>query len=245
MAVKYILFDCDNTIVKSEDVAFAACAELVNEVLAKHGINEQFTGESLIAKFVGHNFRGIMEILQDDYNFKLSAEELNAYVSTEVDRVITKLQAKAEPCDGSMEVLTKLYDEKKYKLAVVSSSALRRVQVSIAKTGQDKFFLADEVYSAATSLPKPTSKPDPAIYLHVLDKYDVKPEECVAIEDSMSGATAAVRAKIPLIGYVGAYLTDAKKDEITDKFASLGCTVVMRHWSEFEKCLAAIEAGRV
>lgn len=243
--MKYILFDCDNTLVKSEDLAFEACADLINEVMAKQGINQRFTGETLITSFVGRNFRGMMEVLQDDYKFKLSPEELETYVATEVDRVIAKLQAKAEPCDGSMEVLTKLYDDKKYKLAVVSSSALRRVQVSIAKTGQDKFFPIDEVYSAATSLPMPTSKPDPAIYLHVLEKHGVKPEECVAIEDSMSGATAAVRAKIPLIGYVGAYHTEAKKDEITEKFAGLGCNVVMRHWSEFGKCLAAIEAGRV
>lgn len=186
-----------------------------------------------------------MEVLEKDFNFKLTPEEFESYVRTEVDRVVAKLQAKAEPCDGSMEVLAKLYNDKKYKLAIVSSSALRRVRVSIAKTGQDKFFPADEVYSAATSLPMPTSKPNSAIYLHVLEKHGVKPEECVAVEDSMSGANAALRAKIPLIGYVGVYHTDSTKDEIAGRFADLGCNVVMRHWSEFEKCLAAIEAGSV
>lgn len=213
--------------------------------MAKHGVNQHFTAETLITKFVGRNFRGMMEVLEKDFNFKLAPEEFESYVQTEVDRVVAKLEAKAEPCDGSMQVLTKLYNEKKYKLAIVSSSALRRVRVSIAKTGQDKFFPADEVYSAATSLPMPTSKPNPAVYLHVLEKHGVKPEECVAIEDSMSGATAAVRAKIPLIGYVGLYHSDAKKDEIAGRFADLGCNVVMRHWSDFEKCLAAIEAGGV
>jgi HAD superfamily hydrolase (TIGR01509 family) len=213
--------------------------------MAKHGLNQHYTGESLIVNFVGQNFRGMMTTLQQQFNFKLEQEELETYVQTEVDRVIAKLEAKAEPCDGSMEVLTKLYKDKKYKLAVVSSSALRRVRVSIAKTGQDKFFPVDEVYSAATSLPKPTSKPDPAIYLHVLEKYGAKPEECIAIEDSMSGATAAVRAKIPLIGYVGAYHTDAKKQEIAGRLAELGCKNVMSHWNEFEQCLAAIKAGNV
>lgn len=213
--------------------------------MAKHGLNQHYTGESLIANFVGQNFRGMMTTLQQQFNFKLEQEELETYVQAEVGRVIAKLEAKAEPCDGSMEVLAKLYNDKKYKLAVVSSSALRRVRVSIAKTGQDKFFPVDEVYSAATSLPKPASKPDPAIYLHVLEKYGAKPEECVAIEDSMSGATAAVRAKIPLIGYVGEYHTDAKKQEIDGRLAELGCKNVMSHWNEFEQCLAAIEAGNV
>ena len=213
--------------------------------MTKRGLNQEYTGESLIVNFVGQNFRGMMTTLQKQFNFKLEQEELDTYVQTEVDRVITKLEAKAEPCDGSMEVLAKLHDEKKYKLAVVSSSALRRVLVSIAKTGQDKYFPTGEVYSAATSLPKPTSKPDPAIYLHVLEKYGAKPEECVAVEDSISGATAAIRAKIPLIGYVGAYHTDAEKREISGRLAELGCKNVMSHWDEFEKCLAAIEAGNV
>ncbi|KEF61317.1 phosphoglycolate phosphatase [Exophiala aquamarina CBS 119918] len=245
MAIKYILFDCDNTLVQSEDLAFEACADLINEIMGKQCLNQHYTGESLIVNLVGQNFRGMMTTLQKQFDFKLEQEELESYVQTEVARVIAKLQAKAEPCDGSIEVLARLYDDKKYKLAVVSSSALRRVRVSIAKAGQEKYFPTDEIYSAATSLPKPTSKPDPAIYLHVLEKYGAKPEECVAIEDSISGATAAVRAKIPLIGYVGSYHTDAKKQEIAGRLAELGCKNVMSHWDEFEKCLAAIEAGNV
>ena len=43
---------------------------------------------------------------------------------------IETLEKKAQPCPGSMEVLEKLYAEKKYGLAVVSSSALPRVQLN-------------------------------------------------------------------------------------------------------------------
>lgn len=43
-------------------------------------------------------------------------------------------------------------------------------------------------------------KPDPAIYLYTAKKLDVKPEECIAIEDSAHGVKAAKRAGMYCIG---------------------------------------------
>lgn len=44
------------------------------------------------------------------------------------------------------------------------------------------------------------SKPNPAIYLHVLDKLGVEAAGCFAIEDSDAGMTAAHRAGIYVVG---------------------------------------------
>ncbi|KAK1144522.1 hypothetical protein N8T08_005395 [Aspergillus melleus] len=236
-----IFFDCDNTLVLSEELAFEACADLANEILEKQNIPDRYTGEQLIQDFVGQNFRGMMVSLQAKYNFDLPQEELEGYVTKEEDKVIAKLTEKAQPCVGATEELQKLYDSKKYDLAVVSSSALRRVVASIKKVDQDKFFDEDKVFSAATSLEKPTSKPDPAIYLHALKKCGKEANEVVAIEDSKSGALSAIRAGIHVIGYVGSYPGDAKKLEMTKLLEDLGAKVIMKDWSEFEKCLAEIE----
>lgn len=236
-----IFFDCDNTLVLSEELAFEACADLANEILEKQNIPDRYTGEQLIQDFVGQNFRGMMVSLQAKYNFDLPQEELEGYVTKEEDKVIAKLTEKAQPCVGATEELQKLYDSKKYDLAVVSSSALRRVVASIKKVDQDKFFDEDKVFSAATSLEKPTSKPDPAIYLHALKKCGKEANEVVAIEDSKSGALSAIRAGIHVIGYVGSYPGDAKKLEMTKLLKDLGAKVIMKDWSEFEKCLAEIE----
>lgn len=186
----------------------------------------------------------MMTALQKQFNFRLEQDELEKYVQTEVDRVVEKLEAKAEPCDGSMKILASLSKDDRYKMAVVSSSALRRVRVSMARTGQDKFFNTHEIYSAANSLPKPTSKPDPAIYLHVLQKHQAKPEECVAVEDSISGATSAIRAKIPVIGYVGAYNTAVKRAEMSGRLTELGCKNIMYDWADFDQCLMTVAAGK-
>jgi HAD superfamily hydrolase (TIGR01509 family) len=244
-----LLFDCDNTLVLSEELAFEACAELANEILEKQGIADRYTGPTLLKEFVGQNFRGMMTSLCKKYNFTLSPEQFDTYVDAELGKVIETLEKKAKPCPGVMEELDKLHGLKdlheshQYKMAVVSSSALSRVKVSIKKVGMDKYFPGDWVYSAATSLPKPTSKPDPAVYIHAMEQIGVKPEECVAIEDSRSGATAAKNAKIPLIGYVGPYPEDEQEHMVKVLRDECGALAIMFHWREFQDCLKKVEAA--
>lgn len=242
LQITEIFFDCDNTLVLSEELAFEACADLANEILESRGIPDRYTGDQLIKDFVGQNFRGMMISLQAKYKFELEKDELEMYVKKEEDKVIAKLEAKAGPCVGASEQLEKLFNEKKYHLAVVSSSALRRVVASIKKVGQDKYFDEGMVFSAATSLEKPTSKPDPAIYLHALKKCGKAASETVAIEDSKSGALSAVRAGIPVIGYVGSYAPDMQA-EMSTRLTDLGAKIIMTHWSEFPKCLEFIETS--
>ncbi|PGH01154.1 hypothetical protein AJ80_09049 [Polytolypa hystricis UAMH7299] len=241
--ITHILFDCDNTLVLSEELAFEACADIANEILEKQNIPDRYTGGQLIVDFVGQNFRGMMGSLQTKFGFALPQDELEAFVKEEENRVIAKLEAKAQPCEGANEVLDKLAKEKKYGLAVVSSSALRRIRASIKKVDQEKYFPYDDVFSAATSLPVPTTKPDPAIYIHSLKVLGKEAKECIAVEDSRSGALAAVRAGIPTIAYVGCYEGVEKQNEVAKTLTDLGAQVVMRHWSEFEKLVAEIEAS--
>ncbi|CCC10004.1 hypothetical protein SMACR_02584 [Sordaria macrospora] len=241
--VNTILFDCDNTLVLSEELAFEGCADLINQIAAAKNVplEKAFTGESLIVEFVGQNFRGMMRSLQERYNFPLTEEELDTYVKKEEDVVIAKLQEKLSPCPNVDDVLERLATEGKYELAVVSSSALRRVKASIEKVGQDKYF-GDRVFSAATSLEKPTSKPDPAIYLHALKVLGKKAEECVAVEDSKSGTLSAARAGIKVIGYVGPYQA-AERLKMEKVLAQAGASIIMDDWKQFEGYMAAIEQG--
>ncbi|EGD87866.1 hypothetical protein H112_04337 [Trichophyton rubrum D6] len=239
--ITHILFDCDNTLVLSEELAFEACADIANEILEKHGIEKRYTGEQLIGEFVGQNFRGMMVSIQSKFNISLTPEELESYVKEEENRVIAKLEAKAQPCVGVTEVLVKMFAEKKYGMAVVSSSALRRVKASIKKVDQSQFFPEDHIFSAATSLEKPTTKPDPAIYLHSLKVIGKSATECVAVEDSKSGCLSAVRAGIPVVAYVGSYPTTEKQEEMAKLLLEQGAKVVMRNWSEWDKCIAEIE----
>jgi HAD superfamily hydrolase (TIGR01509 family) len=185
----------------------------------------------------------MMVSLQKRYNFDMTDAELDDYVRREEDVVIAKLQQKLVSCPGADDVLEKLAASGKYKLAVVSSSALRRVKASVEKVGQAKYF-GEDIYSAATSLPKPTSKPDPAIYLHAMEKLGKKADECVAVEDSKSGTLSGTRAGIKVIGYVGPYKED-EREKMVKVLKDAGAVIIMEHWSEFEECLAKVERGEV
>lgn len=239
--INTLLFDCDNTLVLSEELAFAACADIINTICKGQQVDKEFTGESLISEFVGQNFRGMLGSLQERYGIKLTPEELEKYVLAEEDAVIAKIKAHGQPCVGVMEQLEKLQAEGKYTLAVVSSSAKRRVLASIEKVGQSKYFPEDVVFSAASSLPTPTSKPDPAIYLHSLKVLGKTADECLAIEDSKSGTSSGHRAGIKVLGYTGPYPAE-RKAEMAKVLTDAGAVVVIDDWSEFPEALAKIQA---
>ncbi|EIW75332.1 HAD-like protein [Coniophora puteana RWD-64-598 SS2] len=267
--VKYILFDCDNTLVQSESRAFEACSDLVNEVIAKYKPNpttslqpnarpipdEPLTPAILHERYLGKNFRNMLVSLRQEYGLTPSDSDIDAYVDLEVARVIEKLNKRCEPCPCVEAALTWARTQG-YPMAVVSTSAKPRVLASLEKAGLMPFFDEEHVFSAATSLTPPSSKPDPAIYDHACKQLGVRPEECVAVEDSNSGATAAKRAGngrgIPLIGYVGIYQAEAgdevekgriKMEEMGEGLVEgSGNAVVMEDWSSFQVCLAEIES---
>lgn len=205
--IKELLFDCDNTLVLSEDIAFETCAQLANEILAAHGVAAAaappYDGPSLQREFVGMGFRGQLAALQAKHRFAMPDAEVQRYVDQELGRTIENLERACEPCEGVGAVLERLAREREREhdrehgagrrrpgLAVVSSSAMGRVEASLRKTGQDRYFPRGRVFSAASSLDPPSSKPDPAVYLFACEKLGVEPGECVAIEDSKSGEFA-------------------------------------------------------
>ena len=245
LKVKYILLDCDNTLCLSERLAFEACADLTNELMEKHNIDARYTTDSLLEDFVGQNFRGMMVGLQKKHNFEMSPEELDDYVSQELGRVTEKLSQKCTVCPGVPEQLESL-KKQNYPMSVVSTSAKPRVVASLVKTKIDHYFPNEHVYSAATSLDPPSSKPDPKIYLYACEQLGVKPEECVTVEDSKSGATAAMRAGIPLIGYVGVYGIEEGKEKMEQmaKILTEQCKAdaIMYDWKEFPEILKKIES---
>jgi len=241
--VKYVLLDCDNTLCQSERLAFEACADLTNEVMKKHNIDATYDVDSLLEDFVGHNFRNMLIGLQKKHNFTMGQEEQEQFVARELDEVTKKLSAKCQECPGVTEQMEWIKAQG-YPMAVVSTSAKPRVVASLKKTDLMRFFVDEHVYSAA-SMDPPTSKPDPAVYLHACKELGVKPEECVTVEDSKSGATAAMRAGVPLVAYVGIYNIEEGKKKMNEMATTLTeqckAKAVMYDWKEWQECLKKVE----
>jgi HAD superfamily hydrolase (TIGR01509 family) len=208
-------------------------------------ISDRYTVDDLLEAFVGQNFRGMMVGLQKKHNFTMPPDQLEEYVGKELGAVTAKLKAKCQPCPGAPEELERL-KQAGYPMSVVSTSAKPRVVASLEKTGIDKYFPNEHVYSAATSLNPPSSKPDPKIYLYACEQLGVKPEETVTVEDSKSGATAAMRAGIPCIGYVGVYKLEEGEEKMKQMEKTLkeqcNCVEIMYDWKEFPELLKKVEA---
>jgi len=244
--IKYVLLDCDNTLCQSEHLAFEACADLTNELMAEKKIDQRYTAEALLEDFVGYNFRGMLKGLKEKHGFELSDAELEKYVSQELDRVTTKLSQKAVECPNVTKQL-EWTKSQGYPMSVVSTSAKSRVVASLEKCNLDRFFKPEHVYSAATSLDPPSSKPDPKIYNYACEQLGVKNADAITVEDSKSGATAAMRAGIPCIAYVGIYGIEEGPEKMEQMAKVLTeqtkCFAVMKDWDEFPEILKKYESS--
>ena len=91
--------------------------------------------------------------------------------------------------------------------------------------------LADRRFSAEDSLPVPTSKPDPAIYAYALHALGLRADQALAVEDSPTGATAAVAAGIPTVGNLQFVQAD-EVDERREQLTAVGVVALVDSWDE-------------
>lgn len=89
---------------------------------------------------------------------------------------------------------------RKYKVGIGTSSSREEVNVVLKKLKIRKYFnkilgREDVKYH----------KPSPELYLKLAKKLGAKPGECVVIEDSVAGVTAAKRAKMKCIAVLNSF----------------------------------------
>lgn len=90
---------------------------------------------------------------------------------------------------GIRELLDYLHSEN-VRCAITSSSPLDRIRDYLAFHGLDTHFDA-----LCSGHDVPHGKPAPDIYLHGAASLELKPEECLALEDSPAGIESAYRAR--------------------------------------------------
>jgi beta-phosphoglucomutase-like phosphatase (HAD superfamily) len=256
-----LLCDADDNLFGSERPAFEASTEVTNRFLARFGVRAPLSAEELRQRAVGKNFRttALDLAVQCEVPFDealtegrpaamvasaadlasgraLSADELEQWVREERERVTAHL---AEVLTPDVQVLEPLRDlETRYALAAVSSSATKRLRACFAATGLDALIPEAVTFSAEDSLPVPTSKPNPAVYLHAGQVLGIEAEQGLAIEDSVAGVTSAVAAGYATVGNLmfvlpneqevrRAELIDAGAVAITDSWRALADVLLL------------------
>ena len=240
-SLRVLLLDADGSLFPSEEPAFVASADVTNRFLASLGVSVRYTAEQLLATTTGKNFRTTAVDLAKAHGVAVDGDDpaltpamLDDWVAEEKKVVSEYLGQVLRPDPDVLRPLRRLAE--RYEFAVVSSSALSRLDECFRATGLADLLPPQRRYSAEDSLPRPTSKPDPAIYRYAAEELGVAPAAALAVEDSLPGAQSAVAAGIPTVGNL-TFVPPADRDVRRAGLVAAGVTTVIESWDELAAAL--------
>jgi HAD superfamily hydrolase (TIGR01509 family) len=180
---KCIIFDCDGVLVDSETIAFSILVDMANELGAKMNkqtITIDFKGRSLnyFMETVSHI---IKKPLPDNFEAEYRKLSFKAF-SEEV-----------EPIEGVEKVIKKL----NIPFCVASSGPSNKIKLNLETVGLLKYF-ENNIFSCY-DIQK--WKPDPDIFLWAAKTMGFNPQECLVIEDSLTGIKAAKTGGFDVFGF--------------------------------------------
>jgi HAD superfamily hydrolase (TIGR01509 family) len=179
-----VLFDCDGVVVDSEGPSF----ELFLEELAAHGL--PLTLEQFETSFIG----GTVETVAARAT-AAGARLPDGWVSHFYGRMYAMLADGVPLVAGVTDVLDQL-DRAGIPYAMGSNGTLEKMQITLGQHGlMDRF----RVVLSGQGIGKP--KPAPDIYLMAAAACGARTEACMVIEDSATGAKAALAAGMRCLGY--------------------------------------------
>jgi HAD superfamily hydrolase (TIGR01509 family) len=255
--VRAVLCDADGNLFPSEEPAFEVSTGVTNAFLDAVGADTRFTPEELRGATIGKNFRasavdhcvragiGVDPSLRregragDDpasSTVVLTPGLLEQWVAEEDRQVREHLARVLHPDPAVLDPLGRL--AARFELAAVSSSGIGRLDACFTATGLTALIPAHRRFSAEDSLPTPSSKPDPAIYLLAARELAVGGAEALAVEDSVPGATSALAAGIPTVGNV-MFVRELERPARIDALRRAGVAAVVTSWAELAAVLLA------
>ena len=234
-----LLCDADGNLFPSEEPAFEASAEVTNRFLAELGSTQRYTPEELRLAATGMNFRATArrfaaELGRPDVDVEPWVAEEKRAVTEHLGRVLRPHAGTTAALAGLAAHLT---------LAAVSSSALPRLAASFTATGLDELIPAERRFSAEDSLPAPTSKPDPAVYVHACAQLGIAPAAGLAVEDSVPGVLSAVGAGCPAVGNL-LFVAPAEREVRAAQLLDAGALAVVGSWAELADALLPVLEAR-
>jgi len=187
--VKAVIFDCDGTLVNSEHTYFLA----FQKVFRKRGWEltlEEYN--ACIGNPCGVDHEFISQRIEGGNVEEILCEAIRYYRDLQVMGI-----APIEPTVDFLHALAREKERLDLKLGLASAAGKYDILANLKVLGVEHFFdviLSGEDDLADYNDPEGVNKPKPYIYLHAAKELNLEPAECVAIEDSYSGVTAAVKA---------------------------------------------------
>ncbi|MGO1539384.1 MAG: HAD family hydrolase [Leucobacter sp.] len=179
--LKAVLWDLDGTLIDSEPRWFRIQQDLMKEA----GLT--WTQEDATAQ-TGNTLHVVSSVMQDR-GYNLPVEEIGELMMEGV----VALFGESVPWQPGSEELLRTAAGSGLKSALVTMS-YRRIADPFLKAVPDVF---DAVVTGDTV---DHGKPHPDPYLKAMEALGVRPEECIAFEDSVPGVASAVAAGVVTVG---------------------------------------------
>lgn len=180
---KLIIFDCDGVLVDSEGIT----TQVFIDMLAELGIN--ITLEEVMNQYVGMPMPDGLALLVKQYGFTPPADFVERFYRNSMAVLADQLQ----PVPGIKTVIGQL----QHPFCVASNSRVEKVRAMLNITGlltsfEGKIFTACQVKNP---------KPAPDVYLNAAKAFNTDPSDCLVIEDTPVGVSAAKAAGMTVYGY--------------------------------------------
>lgn len=187
MKYKAIIFDMDGVLCFTDKFHYKAWKKMTDEI----GV---YFDEEMNNRLRGVSRMDSLNIILEKSNRDFSEQEKEQLADGK-NEIYKKLLLGMTPKDFSKEVRDTLDLLKKrgYKLAIGSSS--KNAKLILKQVGLENYF--DEI-SDGTNITK--SKPDPEVFLKVAEYLNLKPDECVVVEDAEAGIEAACAGGFDCVG---------------------------------------------
>lgn len=202
----HFIFDCDGVLVDSEPLSMRVDVE----ILAENGI--VMSEEEAHRRFVGKTFASMLDDMQREFgmHFPSDASDIKDL------RLLELYERELKPVAGVHEALDKLMPQ---HFSVASNSPANRVEAALRITHLSRFF-GNRI---TTFEHVARGKPEPDVFIEAARRAGYEPKDCIVVEDSVTGVTAASRAGCVVLGFTG---THPHPDEQGTKLVAAGAAMV-------------------
>lgn len=189
--IKAVIFDMDGVLIDAKDWHY----EALNRALGLFGY--EIGRYDHLVTYDGLPTKKKLEMLTLE---KGLPERLHPYINLlKQQYTIEKVYADCHPIFVHQYALSKLKSEG-YRLACASNSIRSSIELMMERSDLAQYL---DFYLSNQDVVK--SKPDPEIYNKAIEKLNLKPEECLVVEDNKNGILAAKRAKTHVMEVLSVY----------------------------------------
>lgn len=187
--MKAIIFDCDGTLVDSEQFHYQAWTHALNKHNYGFSLEEYYPYVGLPSDITAKH---LSQKLGKECSHQLKTDKKSHYKSLIAQDI--------PPIQDTLDFLLRLVAEKdrfKYKLAIASGASIEEILTYLKHLKIEEHFeviLSGHDHLHHYNDPEGVNKPKPYIYLEAAKQLGVDPSECIAIEDSCMGVKAGASA---------------------------------------------------